>query len=82
MPAPSSPLSYAVTQPVAMVDGEQTTVGFAGLTPTIVGLYAITVTIPSDIAPGDVYVDVSLPDSYTTRSPDPYWQQYLSDSSR
>lgn len=68
VPAPSSPLSYAVTQPVAVVDGEQTTIGFAGLTPTIVGLYAITVTIPSDIAPGDVYIDVSLPDSYTTEA--------------
>jgi uncharacterized protein (TIGR03437 family) len=68
MPAPLSPLTYALTQPVAVVDGEQTTVGFAGLTPTIVGLYAITVTIPSDIAPADVYIDVSLPDSYTTEA--------------
>ncbi len=68
MPAPLSPLSYAVIQPVAVVDNEQTTIGFAGLTPTIVGLYAITVTIPSDIAPGDVYIDVSLPDSYTTEA--------------
>ncbi len=68
VPAPSSPLIYATIQPVAKVAGELATVGFAGLTPTIVALYAMTVTIPSDIAPGDVYVDVSLPDSYTSEA--------------
>jgi uncharacterized protein (TIGR03437 family) len=68
VPAPSDSLTNAVTLPVAVVDGEQATVGFAGLTPTIVGLYAMTVTIPADIAPGDVYVDISLPDSYTTEA--------------
>ena len=66
--APLSPVSNAVTQPIALVDNQQATVGFAGLTPTIVGLYAITLTIPSDLAPGDVYVDISLPDSYTTEA--------------
>ncbi len=66
--APLSPVSNAITQPIALVDGEQANVGFAGLTPTIVGLYAITLTIPSDLASGDAYVDISLPDSYTTEA--------------
>jgi uncharacterized protein (TIGR03437 family) len=68
VPAPSGSLTNAVTVPVAVVDGEQATVGFAGLTPTIVSLYAMTVTIPPDIAPGDVFLDISLPDSYTTEA--------------
>jgi uncharacterized protein (TIGR03437 family) len=68
VPAPSNPLSYAKIQPVAVVDGEQTTVGFAGLSPTLIGVYAITLTIPADIAAGDVFVDISLPDSYTTEA--------------
>ncbi|MCU1335079.1 MAG: hypothetical protein JWO19_660 [Bryobacterales bacterium] len=67
-PAPSSPLSYAVNTPIVVVDGEQATVGFGGLSPTLIGVYAITVTIPSDIAPGNVYIDISLPDSYTTEA--------------
>lgn len=66
--APLSPLSWAKTQPIAVVDGEQATVGFAGLVPTLIGVYAMTVTIPSDIAPGDVYLDISLPDAYTTEA--------------
>ena len=68
MPAPSSPLSSAVITPVAVVDGEQATVKFAGLTPTLIALYAMNITIPPDIAPGDVYLDISLPDSYTTQA--------------
>ena len=68
LPAPSTPLSHAVTTPVVVIDGEQVTPTFAELTPTIVALYAIAVTIPADIAPGDVFVDISLPDSYTTEA--------------
>jgi uncharacterized protein (TIGR03437 family) len=61
-------LSYAVNTPVMVVDGEEATVGFAGLSPGLIGVYAITVTIPSDIAPGNVFIDISLPDSYTTEA--------------
>ncbi|HTM49130.1 MAG TPA: hypothetical protein VL285_10630 [Bryobacteraceae bacterium] len=67
-PASANPLSLVVTRPVAVVDGEEATVGFAGLTPTLIALYAIHVTIPADIAPGDVYLDISLPDSYTSEA--------------
>ena len=68
VPAPSDPLSKAVGAPIAVVDGEQATVGFAGLSPTLIGVYAMTVTIPADITPGDVYLDISLPDAYTTEA--------------
>ena len=68
VPAPSVPLSKAVTTPVAVVDNESATVGFAGLSPTLIGVYAMIVTIPADIAPGDVFLDISLPDSYTTEA--------------
>ena len=61
-------MTNAVIQPVVLVDGEPATVGFAGSHAHFVGLYAITLTIPADIAPGDVYWIFSLPDSYTTEA--------------
>jgi hypothetical protein len=57
-----------VIQPVLVVDGEPVTPLFAGLSPGLTGVYAITLTIPSDIAPGDVYVDIALPDSRTSEA--------------
>lgn len=68
VPAPTDVLSRSVTTPVAVVDGEEAAVGFAGLSPKLIGVYAITVTIPSDIGPGDVYLDISFPDAYTTEA--------------
>ena len=68
VPVPSGVFTNAVTQPLVVVDGEQVTPLFAGLTPTVVALYAIVVKIPPNIAPGNVYVDISLPDSYTTEA--------------
>ena len=52
-PGPPDPLAVAVTTPVALVDGETAVVTFAGLTPSQIALYAMNVTIPADIAPGD-----------------------------
>jgi len=68
VPPPINPLSPAVIQPVLVVDGEPVTPLFAGLSPGLTGVYAITLTIPSDIAPGDVYVDIALPDSRTSEA--------------
>jgi uncharacterized protein (TIGR03437 family) len=68
VPAPLNVSTRAVTQPVVVIDNEPVTPLFAGLTATIVSLYAVVVTIPMDITPGDVYVDISLPDSYTTEA--------------
>ena len=41
---------------------------FAGLAPFFPGIYIINLTIPSDTGAGDAYVDISLPDSYTTEA--------------
>jgi uncharacterized protein (TIGR03437 family) len=65
---PSNPLSFAKASIHAFVDNEEATVGFAGLSPSLVGVYAMTVTIPADIAPGKAYLDIQGPDSYTTEA--------------
>ncbi|HSP66295.1 MAG TPA: hypothetical protein VLN48_01130 [Bryobacteraceae bacterium] len=65
---PIDPLSRAVHQPVMLVHGEEAKILFAGLAPGFPGVYIINLTIPSDVAPGDVYVDISLPDSYTSEA--------------
>lgn len=66
--APSNPPSSAVTTPVVLVDANPATVGFAGLWPGSIGVYGITITIPAGVAAGDAFLDVSLPDSYTTEA--------------
>jgi len=68
VPPPINPLSPTVNKPVMKVDGEDASVIFAGLAPFFPGVYIINLTIPSDIGPGDAYVDISLPDSYTTEA--------------
>jgi hypothetical protein len=44
------------------------TVAYAGLAPTLVGLYQVNVQIPSGITAGDWYLDISGPDSYTSEA--------------
>lgn len=68
MPAPLNPPSSAVVAPVVLVDGAPAPVGFAGLWPGSIGVYGITITIPTGISPGNLFLDVSLPDSYTTEA--------------
>jgi len=68
VPPPISPLSPTVNKPVMLVDGEEASVIFAGLAPFFPGIYIINLTIPSDTGAGDAYVDISLPDSYTTEA--------------
>ena len=68
VPPPSNPLSYAKAAIHAFVDNQAATVGFAGLSPSLIGVYAMTVTIPSGIAPGNAYLDIQGPDSYTTEA--------------
>jgi uncharacterized protein (TIGR03437 family) len=65
VPPPSDPLSYTKASIQAFVDNEPATVGFAGLSPSLPGVYAMTVTIPSDIAPGKAYLDILGPDALT-----------------
>ena len=58
-PRPISPLSPTVGTIQADVDGTTATVGFAGLAPTLAGLYQINVTIPSTTTAGDHALNIS-----------------------
>jgi uncharacterized protein (TIGR03437 family) len=68
VPPPINPLSPAVHQPELFVDGEKASIVFAGLAPFFPGIYIINLTIPSDAGAGDAFVDISLPDSYTSEA--------------
>src|SRR5262249_20228730 len=61
-PAPSNPLAN-VSAPIAVYIGsgsnaQQATVQFAGLAPTLGGLYQINVTIPSNMPAGDQIIEI------------------------
>jgi len=59
-PAPSSPLSYTLTQPSITIGGISGLVAsYAGLAPTQVGLYQVNVLVPSGVIPGNA-VPVAL----------------------
>ncbi|HEX4275559.1 MAG TPA: hypothetical protein VHZ74_09410 [Bryobacteraceae bacterium] len=75
---PSSPLSYTVNTITAAVGGDPATVTFAGLAPTLAGLYQINVTMPSDLTAGDYTLDIagSVPAGSAT-NPDSYAAQAL-----
>jgi uncharacterized protein (TIGR03437 family) len=56
-----TPLDYVLVtnQPTVTVDGQSASVGFAGLTPTGVGLYQIAFTVPSNARSGSLDLVVS-----------------------
>jgi uncharacterized protein (TIGR03437 family) len=56
--SPSDPLAHPMVQPTVMVNGEQAAVGFAGLTPQLVGLYQINFTVPADAPLGNLKLEV------------------------
>jgi hypothetical protein len=64
-PGVSSSTTNKIT---ASVNNNAATVAYAGLAPTLVGLYQVNVQIPSGIAAGDWYLDISGPDSYTSEA--------------
>jgi uncharacterized protein (TIGR03437 family) len=64
-PGVSSSTTNTIT---ASVNNKAATVAYAGLAPTLVGLYQVNVQIPSGIAAGDWYLDISGPDSYTSEA--------------
>jgi hypothetical protein len=77
VPAPLSPLSPAVvsltTPPAppllsALIDEKDSTILFAGLTPTLIADYALIIVIPPGTLSGDAFLDVSGPDSFTTEA--------------
>ena len=50
----SAPLSYALTQPTVMIGGiSGIAVSYAGLAPTLVGLYQVNVQVPPGVTPGN-----------------------------
>ncbi len=67
-PGPSAPASGAVASTAVFVDGVRAEVSFAGLAPGVVGLYQVTFQVPTGLDPGDLYVDVSGPDAYSTQA--------------
>jgi uncharacterized protein (TIGR03437 family) len=73
---PDSPLSQTVNTIQADVNGTSATVLFAGLAPTLAGLYQVNVTIPSTTAAGDQYLDLSGV-SPTTQALESYNSQVL-----
>ncbi len=72
-PAPGAPatadrLSTALEQVSVFIGGEPAVVSFAGLAPTLAGLYQINVEIPANAGAGQVSLDVAGPDSYTAQT--------------
>jgi uncharacterized protein (TIGR03437 family) len=65
---PTSPLSKTTNTITADVGGAAATVGFAGLAPTLAGLYQVNVTIPSTLTSGIYTLDLSGPDSYNAQA--------------
>ena len=49
----SAPLSYALTQPTVMIGGVSGLVTYAGLAPTLAGLYQVNVQVPPGVTPGN-----------------------------
>jgi uncharacterized protein (TIGR03437 family) len=66
--APSSPLSYTNNTIAAFINGQQATVGFAGLAPYEAGLYQVNLTVPTGLASGAYTVDIAGPDSYASEA--------------
>jgi len=66
-PGPSNPTAQAINTFDAFVGGVQapSPLGFVGLTPTIVGLAQVNLTIPSGVTAGDNVMELSGPDSDT-----------------
>ena len=59
-PAPVSPLSHTVSAPTVTIGGKNASVSFSGLTPTVVGLYAVNVTVPRDAPSGIQQLVISI----------------------
>jgi uncharacterized protein (TIGR03437 family) len=67
-PGGSNPPNDATNSIVAVIDGVQATVGYAGLVPTLIGLYQMNITVPSGVGLGNENLDITGPDSYSTEA--------------
>jgi len=66
--APLSPLSPTTQAITVVVGGINATVSFAGLVPTLAGLYQVNFTVPSTTPAGNNTLDISGPDSYNSQA--------------
>ncbi|HTM47118.1 MAG TPA: putative Ig domain-containing protein [Bryobacteraceae bacterium] len=57
--SPAEPPALAVFQPEVSMGGRRSDVIFAGLSPGMVGLYSVSLRVPSDAAAGDLTLTVS-----------------------
>lgn len=55
-PSPSSPLATPLDPPTLSINGTDVPIYFAGLTPTLVGLYQVNVQVPANEPNGDLQV--------------------------
>ena len=51
--SPSSPPAQKQSPVTVTIGGQNANVSFAGLTPTLVGLYQVNVTMPAGVTPGN-----------------------------
>ena len=58
--SPSNPPAVLVNTPVLTLNGATVPVQFAGLTPTLVGLYQINFQVPSNLATGNYNLSISV----------------------
>jgi uncharacterized protein (TIGR03437 family) len=66
--AGSSQLSLVNADVAVFVDGQQAQVSFKGLAPGFVALYQVNFVVPAGVSSGQVYVDLSTPDAYTSEA--------------
>jgi uncharacterized protein (TIGR03437 family) len=59
-PASLTPLSHTTAAPLVTIGGKNAPVSFSGLTPTVVGLYAVNVTVPPDAPAGLQQLVISI----------------------
>jgi uncharacterized protein (TIGR03437 family) len=65
---PSDTLSNATNAITAYIGGQTATVSFAGLAPTLSGLYAIVFTVPTGVASGNQTFTLGGPDAFSFES--------------
>jgi uncharacterized protein (TIGR03437 family) len=73
---PVNPLSYSVyysstaaqSEIFASIGGVQAPIVYAGLAPTLAGLYQVNIQVPTGVSAGDHILAISGPDSYTAQA--------------
>jgi uncharacterized protein (TIGR03437 family) len=65
---PTGQLATTTNAITVNVDGQAATVTYAGLAPQLAGLYQINFTVPSGVSTGEVALDISGPDSYSSEA--------------